>query len=373
MTRIGVAVVGLGVGRKHLEAYAALREQYEVRAVCDTDPARAAAAARDFGVARVEASLERLFDDPAITLVDLCTPPQLHLAQMAQVLAAGCDVLCEKPLVVSLDQLDTLERLQAASGRRVFPVFQVRWGRGFAQLRALQAAGHAQHALVATVETHWRRDDDYYATAWRGHWASEHGGVCLTQAIHAHDLLTQALGPVAEVYASLATRARASIEVEDCAAITLRLRSGALATLSATLGAAGNHSRLRFVFADLTVTSAAPNPYRPGEAPWHFEARSPAAQAGVDAVLRGCPPAREGFEGQLLAVHTALAGALQNGTPAPVTLADAREALELVSAIYHSAENGQPVALPLPPGHPRRAGWAPAAGGFARGFAGDLG
>ena len=44
----------------------------------------------------------------------------------------------------------------------------------------------------------------------------------------------------------------------------------------------------------------------------------------------------------------------------PVTLADARASLELLTAIYHSAQTGEPVELPIGPDHPRFEGWLPA-------------
>jgi len=365
--RIGVAVVGLGVGEKHLQAYRELASLYDVRAVCDLDAVRAESMARQFGVPRHGGSLAELFADPALRLVDLCTPPHTHLALMRQVLDAGRDVVCEKPLVTSLAEMDAIEAAARGARGRVFPLFQVRWGLGFQRLRHLQRAGFGRHALVATVETHWRRDAAYYRAPWRGTWAGEGGGVCLTQAIHAHDLLLQALGPAAVAQAALATRVN-PVQVEDCAAIVLQMADGSLATLSATLGAAVNRSRLKFVFADFTATGEADNPYRAGEEPWRFEAATPVGQAELDAALASFVPGREGFAGFLEAVHRAL----QQGHEQPVTLADARASLELVTAIYDAAETGRAVTLPLLAGHPRHGGWVPASGGFARGLAGDF-
>ena len=59
------------------------------------------------------------------------------------------------------------------------------------------------------------------------------------------------------------------------------------------------------------------------------------------------------YDGQLGAYHAALtsAGAL------PVTLADARAALELATALYHSAATGAPVNLPIAVDHPSYNGW----------------
>lgn len=361
---IRIAVVGLGVGRLHLEALATMPERYTVHAVCDLDPRRLDEHARRFGARLATRALHEVLADDTVELVDLCTPPDGHAGQIEQVLAAGRHVVCEKPLVASLAECDRVEAAVARSGRHLFPIFQSRFGHGLQQLLHLKARGLARHALVATVETHWRRDAEYYATRWRGTWAGERGGVCLTQAIHAHDMLTQVLGPVDTVFAQLATRAN-DIEVEDCAAISLRMADGSLASLSATLGAARNRSRLKFVFGDLTVESDSPNPYRPARAPWHVTARDERVEHAVHAALADFVPGLESFEHQFAAIHATL----RAGAVPTVTLAQAREALELVTAIYASAANGMAVRLPLAPDHPARADWRPPAGGFAKGLA----
>lgn len=356
---IRIAVVGLGVGRLHLEALATMPERYTVHALCDLDSQRLDDNARRFGAAHATKDLQAILDDDAVELVALCTPPNGHAAQIEQALAAGKHVVCEKPLVVSLAECDRIEAAVAASGRMLFPVFQSRFGHGLQQLLHLKARGFARHALVATVETHWRREAEYYATRWRGTWAGECGGVCLTQAIHAHDMLTQVLGPVDTVFAQLATRAN-DIEVEDCAAVALRMADGSLASLSATLGAAQNRSRLKFVFGDLTVESDSPNPYRPARAPWHFTPRDERVGQAMHAALADFVPGLESFEHQFAAIHATL----RDGAAPAVTLAQAREALELVTAIYASAASGTAVRLPIAASHPAYAHWRPPAGGF---------
>jgi hypothetical protein len=65
----------------------------------------------------------------------------------------------------------------------------------------------------------------------------------------------------------------------------------------------------------------------------------------------------EGFAGQFVRFHRAL----HTGTELPVTVADARAALELITAMYLSARTRAPVELPLPAGHPLYGGWQPVA------------
>ena len=233
----------------------------------------------------------------------------------------------------------------------------------FALTVALNEAGHFgwpewTQAFGATLRrrgTERPQDGsaDYYAVPWRGRFDTELGGVCVSHAIHSHDLLVSLLGPVKRVYARTATRVN-PIETEDCAAATLEFESGALATLTATLGSARESSRLRLAFEHFSAESGV-SPYQPGSEPWTFEPRSAAAAARIDAALTGFEPGPELYKGQFAAFHRALS----EGADPPVTTADARAAIELVTAIYHSSRTGDAVALPLGPEHPLHRGWIP--------------
>ena len=156
-----------------------------------------------------------------LDIVDICTPSALHFAQARKALLAGFNVVVEKPFASSLAEADALAELEKKSGKRVSPIFQYRFSDGIAQLLHLRARGFVGKAYAATVETHWRRLPAYYANPWRGRWATELGGCLTTHAIHAHDILTTILGPMASVYARTATRVN-PIETEDCAAAVAR-------------------------------------------------------------------------------------------------------------------------------------------------------
>ena len=350
---IRVAIIGAGIGAEHLEGYRALPERFTVAALCDLDTARAVkATGGDPGIA-ISDDLEAVLADPAIDLIDVCLPPHLHFPVSMKALQAGKHVICEKPIVRSLDEADQLQSAAETSGRQVFPVFQYRYGPGLAQLKALQAAGLAGRAYVASLETHWNRDAAYYAIPWRGTWAGESGGALLGHAIHAHDLLCHVLGPVAEVFAMADTRVNA-IETEDCAALAFRMESGALATSSVTLGAGNDTSRLRFCFEGFTAESGV-EPYAPAIGVWTFTARAPVTQDQIDAVLADVTPQQPRFAGYLHAIADALAG--QGGQE--VTLADGRRSIELVTAIYASIREGGVKKLPLARGAAFYGGWMP--------------
>jgi len=371
VSRLRVAVVGLGVGAAHVHAYTTLPEQFELVAVCDLDTRRAgkvcerlsldttggSSGANRAGAVDIHSDYARLLAEADLDVVDICTPPHLHFSQSRAALESGRHVICEKPLVPSLAQVDALAAIEQQSGRRLMPIFQYRFGAGVLKLRHLIESGIAGRAYLTTVETSWLRGDDYYAVDWRGRFDTELGGVLLTHAIHAHDMVTWLLGPVRSVFARTTTRVN-PIETEDCAAISLELHDGSLASFSATLGSQTEISRLRFCFENLTAESSLA-PYTPCFDPWTFVAASPEIDAEIENALRDFDPGQQLYAGQF----ARFAAALDSGDALPVEISDARAALELATAMYHSNATGQAIELPIGPDHAGYTQLHPAAGG----------
>jgi predicted dehydrogenase len=233
------------------------------------------------------------------------------------------------------------------------PIFQYRFGHGLQKLRLLRERGVAGRAYLATSETTWRRRADYYAVPWRGRWQTELGGALATLAIHAHDAITYILGPVKSVAAHTATLVN-PIETEDTVAASLAMADGSLVSLAVTTGAAKDMSRLLFCFSGLTAVSNL-RPYNHTGDDWTFTGDTPELEAQITTVLADFKPEAEGMAGQFLRYARAFAA----GQPFPVTLADARASLELMTAVHYAARTRQVVDLPLTPDHPLYGGWAP--------------
>lgn len=349
-----VVVVGCGIGRGHIvEGYRKHFDKFRVVALCDIDEERLAKLGDEFSISRRTRSFDEVLRMDDVDIVDICTPPTLHVAQMLAALSAGKEVVCEKPLAGSLAEIDRVIAAERAAPGRVMPIFQYRFGNGVQKAKRIVDLGIAGKPHLATVETAWKRTPAYYATPWRGRRETELGGVLLTQAIHAHDLTTFLLGPVSEVFAHTATRVN-PVEVEDCAVASLVMQSGALVSLAATLGSHKEISRLRFCFEHVTFESSQ-TPYSPGDDPWSIVPASAEAEHRIVGALAGHSFVPSGFEGLMGAYH----GALATGGALPVTLADARRSLELVTALYHSAATGTAVTLPIEPDHPKYHGWLP--------------
>lgn len=348
-----IAIIGAGIGNSHLTGYLELPDKFEVRIICDLDETRANGLIERTGAAHYVHEYETVLQDPEIDIVDICLPPLLHFDACRAAMQAGKHVICEKPLVASVRDAEILAEISGKTQKSIFPVFQYRFGLGATQMRALIDAGLAGKPFAGSLETHWNRGTDYYSVDWRGTWKGEQGGAILGHSIHIHDWLSFIFGPVSSVFAELATRVN-DIEVEDCAALSIRMDSGAVVTSSVTLGAADDTSRLRFCFEGLTAESGR-LPYAPADDTWTFKARAPLKQAAIDELLATIDQPTSGYVGLFEAIHAAL-----NGKPgSQVTLADGRRSLEFVSAVYGSARSGLPVKLPLESTHDLYDGWLP--------------
>jgi predicted dehydrogenase len=352
MSELRVGVVGMGVGQLHLLSWIDVQGASAV-ALVEPDDALRTRAAADWHLDAYP-SLEELLT-AGVDVVDLCTPPALHETQIIACLEAGIHVICEKPLVDSLAACDRLSAAvdAAPNGARLMPVLQYRFGRGAAQARALVEAGVTGRLFTASATTWWRRDTDYYDEAtWRTTWQGALGGTVVNHAVHIHDLLTFVGGPLTEIHALVDTRVN-DVATEDCAVAVGRSADGGLVTMNVTTGAATESSRLAWCFEGVQIESAT-EPYHPAGKPWTFLWRDEDARRAGEAVIAAVPVLPDAFTGQFQAFVDGLAS-----DTLPVTVADARAALEVVTAWYHSARHGTTERLPIGPDHSAYASWLP--------------
>lgn len=115
---IRVAVVGVGsFGRNHARVYHELQQQgqgVELVAVVDSNAAQAQAVAAQFGCKALTAVAELA---GRVDAASIAVPTIHHLSVAAALMAAGIDVLIEKPLASTLQEANELIRLAAANHR----------------------------------------------------------------------------------------------------------------------------------------------------------------------------------------------------------------------------------------------------------------
>jgi predicted dehydrogenase len=243
--RLRVAVIGCGVqGRVHLEAYRR-RDEVEIAALCDLDPARLEATGRDFGVGPRFTDFRELLGAVPVDLVSVATMPSTHLAVASAALEAGAHVLCEKPMALNAREGERMLATARRCGRMLTVGFNMRWMGSARFARAHVAEGRLGRPQYARV---WALANDI--PWWGKHYvrALSGGGVLASTAVHVLDLTLWVMGqpaPVA-VSASMLRRfpgrrgatapdpeAAASYDVEDLICGHVRLEGGAALTLEA--------------------------------------------------------------------------------------------------------------------------------------------
>jgi predicted dehydrogenase len=359
MKPLKAAIVGCGwVADWHVrDGIAHLPERFSLSVCCDTDTEKAKDFAKRYGLSEAVLNYGDVLNRKDIDVVMLCTPPSLHYDMIVAALAAGKHVVCEKPLTSSIALVDAIAAAERRSSARVMPIFQYRFGNGIARVRHVIQSGLAGRHYVTSIDTAKKRGPDYYSVPWRGKFATELGGVLVTQAIHIHDLVFWLLGPAKAVAAFKTTRVN-PIEVEDCAAIAVQMADGSLCSMSATLGSARQVARMRFCFENVTFEKIGydDDSSRPGEEPWTVIPKTPELGLAIERKMAEMTPQKSWFARQ----YELFYDALERGEPFPVTLADARASLELITACYHASETGMAVRLPIGADHPKYHGWIPA-------------
>jgi predicted dehydrogenase len=234
MTRIGIAVIGLGpAAQPHAQSLIDLADRVDVRWAVTRSQARADAAAARYPFP-ITTDLDRAIADPTVQAVLLLTPPGAHLELAERCLSAGKHVLVEKPLEVSVERGRRLAAVGRASGLRVGVVLQHRFRPGAVRLRALLADGALGDLAAGWMTVPWWRPQAYYDEPGRGTLVRDGGGVLLTQAIHTIDLFRSLVGVTEVVSAMAATTKLHQMETEDYVTAQLRLRNGAPGMLAAT-------------------------------------------------------------------------------------------------------------------------------------------
>lgn len=356
-TPLTAGLVGCGrIARRHASI---LRDLAGVRfaAVADTTASRAEAFAQEYG-ARAYTSLAELIEREKPDLVTVCTPSGNHSEQVLLAARAGVrNIIVEKPMALRLEDADAMIAECDRRGARLMVVKQNRYNLPIKKLREAMDHGRFGKLVLGAVRVRWCRRQDYYdQDSWRGTWASD-GGVFANQASHHVDMLVDLMGEVASVRALTATRL-VRIEAEDTGVALLSFRNGALGVLEATTAARpedleGSISILG-ENGTVEVGGFAMNEMKV----WRFSNPGPEDDGVLDR-YRSNPPDVYGFGHHEFLEHAI--DAIRTGGPSPVDGREGRRSLEVITAIYESAESGSEVRLPFTPrlsrlGQPAREG-----------------
>ena len=205
------AVIGLGsIGSVHVRV---LRELFgEPAAVCDVNEEKFALCPESVHYT----DYKKMLDEAHPDIVHICTPHHLHAEMIIECLKRDINVLCEKPLCISRNEINRVLEAEKRSSAKLGICLQNRYNAPNAYVKDYLSD---KQILSATGNVVWRRGEKYYnSAAWRGQWATEGGGVMINQALHTLDLLQWIGGMPTNVTAMTSNLTLGDIiEVEDTA------------------------------------------------------------------------------------------------------------------------------------------------------------
>lgn len=208
-----VCVVGYGaIAKTHVSALEKV-ENATFSAVCDIDQSKIEKCLEMYQV-KTYTDFDEMLKDKEIDSVHICTPHHLHFEMIKKALAAGKEVVCEKPVTRTKEEF--AELLDLERSEKVCVVLQNRLNPCIAKMKDLISGGTLGSVKMARGVLTWHRTMDYYNQGeWRGKWATEGGGVLINQAVHTMDYFNYLVGEVTSVKAKMANFSLDEIEVED--------------------------------------------------------------------------------------------------------------------------------------------------------------
>lgn len=340
--RLRVAVVGCGrISKNHFESIGQHGEDFELNAVCDIDQATVTAASEEYGV-RGYTDLKKLLEKETLDLVVLCTPSGLHSEQTCLVAQHRVNVISEKPMATRYEDGLAMVKCCDDAGVRLFVVKQNRNNATLKLLkRAVQEKRFGQIKMVH-LNVFWTRPQDYYdhGNGWRGTWEFD-GGAFMNQASHYIDLVEWVIGPVERVQAMMSTTRE--IEAEDTGVLNIKWRNGALGSMAVTM-----LTYPKNLEGSITILGETGSAKIGGLAVNEIQTWEFADKRDYDLDVSSASYATTSVYGFGHPLYYENIAQVMRGTAEPIT--DGREglkSLELLTAAYISARDGNSVGLPL--------------------------
>jgi predicted dehydrogenase len=294
--------------------------------------------------------LDEMLADPQVQIVSIGTPSGAHMEPAVAAAKAGKHVIVEKPLEITLKRCDAIIRACKENKVKLATIFPSRFHESSVEMKRAIDGKRFGRLTLGDAYVKWYRTQAYYDSGkWRGTWQLDGGGALMNQAVHSVDLLTWLMGPVAEVTAHAATIAHERIAVEDNLVAALRFENGALGVIEASTAIyPGYLKRIEIHGSEGTAVMEEEDIKT-----WDF-AKPQKRDEGIHKRMAehhstgggASDPAAIGHHGHARQFQDVVDAIKKNRSPA-VDGHEGRRSIEIILAIYKSAETGRSVKLPL--------------------------
>lgn len=225
------AIVGAGaIAYCHAEALTKLG--VEIRGVVDVNPESARKLADKYGATPVSDLAEIV---KSLDMVHICTPPSFRIDYAKTAMEAGCHVVMEKPMAITLADAEILVEMARANGVKLMVDFNHRFRAGFQELLGVVKSGEVGDVVnvfvnrmgmlggnAGTQNDTWRRKADTVC------------GMSIESLSHDIDMIYQLVGPVATVQADVRGTFADAPKFDNNANVLFGMRSGAMGIINAS-------------------------------------------------------------------------------------------------------------------------------------------
>jgi predicted dehydrogenase len=242
---VRIAVVGAGAISQlaHLPVLAKLRGA-ELVVLCDNDRAKARALADRFGIPDVFTDIDDLLDYDSVDLAVVATPNHLHEPHVLQLLAAGVDVLCERPLSLTSKGVERILAAATRGDRKVFVANNHRFRSDVQTLVRFLGGGELGKLMGMRAGSYHPRGK---VEGWRLRRQEAGGGVLFEQGFALIDLaMWMADFPAPQRVWAHFDRARGANAVEESAMVAVECANGANFTFDVSWAYVGQDERWWF-------------------------------------------------------------------------------------------------------------------------------
>lgn len=238
MEKVRVAVIGCGsiARHRHVPEYAA-NPNVELVAFVDPVVERAQAFTQQYGGKAYE-DYQTLLRSESLDAVSVCTPNAYHAEIAIAAAKAGCHVLCEKPMAISVDEAN--EMIQAAKEANVFLMIGYNQRLMPAHQKGKEVLEQGRLGKVISFRTTFgHAGPESWSVDGKDSWFFQKDKAYLGASgdlgVHKIDLLRWLLGEeITEVVAFVDTLAKEATTVDDNLVSIVRTQSGAMGTLTAS-------------------------------------------------------------------------------------------------------------------------------------------
>jgi len=225
---VRVAIVGCGFfARNHLFSWKDLAaEGVELVAVCDIDPAKARAAAEEFGVPHWYGNVDEMLDKEKIDLIDIITRMDTHRMMVEKTVGRGIATIVQKPFAPTWDDAVAMTRMAEKAGVWLAVHENFRFQTPLLKAAAAVASGAIGEPTWGRIT--FRTGFDVYTT--QPYFHDEERFIILDLGVHTLDMARVMMGEVEHVYCETQTR-NAKSRGEDTATVTLRHVNGSVSVV----------------------------------------------------------------------------------------------------------------------------------------------